>query len=121
MKDIQTREDLLYLMNQFYNKLLVDPIVGYIFTEVAKINLEKHLPVLADFWEQALFHRGSYKNNVLQIHHNLHLKSTLNKKHFEVWLNHFYNSIDENFIGKNAEKIKTKALSIATVMQLKVL
>lgn len=121
MKDIATRDDLLFLMNQFYNKLLVDPTVGYIFTEVAQINLEKHLPTLADFWEQALFHRGGYKNNVLQVHHDLHLKSALNKTHFEVWLGHFEASVNENFEGEYAQKIKTKALSIATVMQLKVL
>lgn len=121
MKDIQSKEDLLFLMNQFYNKLVIDPVVGYIFTDVAKIDLEKHLPVLADFWEQALFHRGSYKNNVLQIHHDLHLKSALKKEHFDVWLNHFNQSVDKNFMGENAEKIKTKALSIATVMQMKVL
>ncbi len=121
MKDIHTREDLLFLMCKFYHKLLIDPTVGYIFTEVAQIDLEKHLPTLADFWEQALFHRGGYKNNVLQIHHDLHLKSALNKTHFGVWLQHFNASVDENFEGLNAEKIKTKAMSIATVMQLKVL
>jgi len=35
-------------------------------------------------------------------------------------LNHFNAPIDENFAGYNAEKIKTQALSIATVMQIKI-
>ena len=39
---------------------------------------------------------------------------------FQIWLNHFNNSVDENFKGEKAERIKTQALSIATVMQIKI-
>ncbi len=120
MKDIVTREDLELLMNDFYSKLLNDVQIGYIFTEVAQINLKKHLPVLVDFWEQTLFYRGGYKNNVLQIHKDLNEKTALNAGHFQIWLAYFNKTVDENFKGEFAEKIKVKALSIATVMQLKI-
>lgn len=121
MRDISTRADLLFLMEQFYQKLLNDKTIGYIFTDVAHINLEKHLPILADFWEQTLFYRGGYKNNVLQIHQDLHQKESLTKAHFDTWLMHFNATVNENFEGECAEKIKVRALSIATVMQLKML
>ena len=71
MRDIENREDLLFLMHAFYSRMLEDPEVGYIFTDVAKIKLEHHLPLLADFWNNALFHTGGYKNNVVQIHKDL--------------------------------------------------
>ena len=38
----------------------------------------------------------------------------------EIWLNHFNTTVDENFTGVNAEKIKTQALSLATIMQIKI-
>ena len=42
-KDIENREDLLLLMQEFYKKLLADKSINYLFTDVAKINLAHHL------------------------------------------------------------------------------
>lgn len=119
MKDIQNRADIDLLMRTFYNRLLDDPAISYIFTDVAKIDLEAHLPVIADFWEQNLLQTGHYKNNVLEIHRQLHYKEKLTAELFEIWLHHFYTTIDQNFKGENSEKAKTRALSIATIMKIK--
>lgn len=121
MKDITTREDLNHLMSRFYHKLLADDRINFIFTDVAKIHIEEHLETITDFWDQIIFLRGGYKNNVLQIHQNLHKQFPLDKNHFEIWLHHFNETVDENFKGENSEICKTKALSIATVMQIKIL
>ena len=59
MRDVENREDLYLLMSEFYKKLLADNNINYIFTEVAKIDLEPHLIELVDFWEQMLFDRGN--------------------------------------------------------------
>ncbi|GEP50255.1 hypothetical protein FNO01nite_09270 [Flavobacterium noncentrifugens] len=119
MKDIQNRNDIDLLMRDFYGRLLNDPAISYVFTDVAKIDLEHHLPTIGDFWEQNLLHTGNYKNNVLQIHQQLHQKEKLSPELFEIWLDHFYIAIDANFGGKNSEKAKTRALSIATIMKIK--
>jgi len=119
MRDIQTREDLHLLMSEFYLKLLADSKISYIFTDVAKIDLAPHLVDLVDFWEQILFEEGSYRKNVLQIHTNLNQLSKLSAAHFEIWLHYFNTTIDENFAGQIAENMKTRALSIATVMRIK--
>jgi len=119
MKDIKNRQDLEFLLAEFYNKLLKDPAVSYIFTDVAKIDLEHHLPILADFWELSIFHTGNYRNNPMQVHMDLNNKEKLTEEHFNIWLNHFYDTVDEHFEGLNAEKIKTRAISIATVMKIK--
>lgn len=120
MTDIQTREDLLLLMRAFYSRLLSDPDISYIFTDIAKIDLEAHLPHLVDFWEQTLFYTGSYSNNVLQLHLDLNEKEKLSDKHFETWLEHFNNVVDIHFTGPNSERIKTRAASIATVIKIKI-
>lgn len=119
MKDIQTRVDLETLMADFYQKLLLDNGINYIFTDVVKINLETHLPHIVDFWEQTILNSGGYKNNVLQIHQDLNYKIKLTEAHFSIWLSHFNATVDHLFIGENAEKIKTRALSIATIMKIK--
>lgn len=119
MRDVETREDLHLLMSEFYVKLLKDPQVNFIFTEVAKIDLEPHLLELVDFWEQMLFNTGSYRKNVLQIHLDINEKIKLSEAHFAIWLNYFNLTIDENFSGQIAENMKTRALSIATVMKIK--
>ena len=119
MKDLQTRQDLETIMTSFYHKLLQDHSINYIFTHVARINIETHLPTIVDFWEQTIFNTGGYKNNVLKIHQDLNEKVKLTSEHFHLWLHYFNQTVDGFFCGENAEKIKTRALSIATVMQIK--
>lgn len=119
MNDIENREDLQILLSKFYSKLLSDKTINYIFTDVAKINLESHLPKIIDFWNLSLFGKGDYSSNVMKIHLDLNSEENLNQKHFDTWLKTFNQTVDANFSGKNAEIIKTKALSIATVMQIK--
>jgi hemoglobin len=119
-KDIETREDLLQLVTRFYEKLLADDSINYLFTEVAKIDLQHHLPVLVDFWDAILFQSDSYRKNTMQPHLDLHQKSPLSDHHFETWLRYFTETIDDLFEGEKAFLAKERALSIATVMKIKV-
>ncbi|MBN8565930.1 MAG: group III truncated hemoglobin [Flavobacteriales bacterium] len=120
MKDILTQDDLYFLVDEFYKKLLSDPKISYIFTDVVKIKLEEHLPILVTFWSQAILGTGGYTNNLTQIHLDVNEREFLSPELFQIWLNHFNHTVDENFSGANAEKIKTQALSIATIMQIKI-
>ncbi len=120
MKDIESRADLDVFTRAFYNRLLADDAVSYIFTDVAKIDLEEHLPTITDFWELSIFHTGNYHNNPMHVHMQLNDKEPLTAHHFDVWLGHFNDTVDDMFKGANAEKIKTRALSIATIMKIKV-
>jgi len=119
MKDIETRDDLEVLLRAFYKRLLADDAINYIFIDVAKMDLEAHLPVITSFWEMSLFHTGEYRNNPMKIHMDLNNKEKLTVDHFNTWLDHFYTTTDSLFSGPNAEKIKTRALSIATIMKIK--
>lgn len=118
-KDIANRHDLLLLMREFYKKLLSDDSINYLFTDIAKIDLEHHLPILVDFWDSILFQSNTYQKNAMQPHLALHQKSPLENHHFETWLGYFKSSVDELFSGDNAFIIKERATSIATVMQIK--
>ena len=121
MKDIETREDILFIMRKFYDKLLVDESINFFFTKVTSVDqhLEEHFEILATFWEQSLFLKGGYYNNMFSIHKEVHNKHAFTKDHFETWLHHFNSTIDEYFEGKYAEQMKTQGLSVATIMQIK--
>jgi hemoglobin len=121
LRDIQNRDDLLLVMTRFYELMLADEELRPIFTDVARIHLETHLPVLADFWEGILFGTGNYQNNPMAIHLDLHRKHPLTARHFELWLLYFNAAVDAGFTGDTAHLMKTRALSIATVMQIKVM
>jgi hemoglobin len=120
MHDIQNQEDLYLLVDEFYKKLLADPSISYIFTDVVKIKILEHLPILVTFWSQAILGTGGYTNNLTKIHLDINAREHLTPELFRIWLNHFYATVDENFKGGKAEQIKTQALSIATIMQIKI-
>lgn len=119
MKDLNSEQDIAMLMRAFYSKMIDDPTIGYIFTDVAKLDLEEHLPKLTAFWRNALFHTGGYKSNVVQIHRDLDALSTLTPEHFKRWLFLLEETIDGYFCGDNAEKMKLRAHQIGMTIQAK--
>lgn len=121
MKDIENQEDLYLLVDEFYKKLLTDPNISYIFTDVVKIKILEHLPILVTFWSQAILGTGGYTKNLTEIHLDIDKKEHLTPELFKIWLEHFNTTVDELFAGQKAEQIKTQALSIATIMQIKII
>jgi len=119
-RDIKDRADIQVLVDTFYEKVRADETIGYLFNEVAKVNWEQHLPRMYDFWENILFQTGGFKGNPMTAHVQLHQQSPLNKAHFDRWQQLFMATVDELFEGDNAELIKQRARSIATMMQIKV-
>ena len=119
-KDITNREDLEKLFTSFYALAMNDKKIGHFFTEVAPINLKTHLPHILDFWEANLWGKAGYKKNVLQVHLDIHQKSSIEYAHFDQWLFLLNKCVDNLFSGPFSERLKTNALSIATVMKSKV-
>lgn len=118
-RDIENREDIDRLMVRFYSAALADEKIGYIFTDVAKLDLETHLPVIGDFWETILFQTGAYSRygrTPLLVHGELNEKTPLLFDHFVRWLELFEASVDEDFEGRNADFIKSRAHAIANRM-----
>lgn len=119
-KDIKGRDDIKLLIDTFYIKVRNDKSLGYIFDEIAKVDWENHMPIMYDFWENTLFHTGGYKRNAMQPHLDLNEKIPLTKAHFDQWLLIFKATVDELFSGEIANNAKTRALSIATMIQFKI-
>jgi hemoglobin len=74
MKDIENREDIILIVREFYDKLLNDSKVNFYFTNITDVDkyLEHHLKF--QLFEQSLFLKGGYSNNMFQIHKDLNEK-----------------------------------------------
>ena len=122
LKDIQNREDIDRLVERFYERMMVDDVIGYIFTHYAKVNLDEHLPIISDFWETILFERPVYKRGpkAMNVHVDLAKQVPIRKQHFTRWLYLFNTTVDELFTGEYAQKAKTRANSIAVTMQKRI-
>ncbi len=118
-KDIATRADIDLLITAFYERLLEDENISYIFTDVAKLDIKMHIPIIVDFWESVLFNKNVYHNNTMKVHLDLNDKTALTTSHFDIWLKHFNNTIDELFEGDISLLAKQRAKSVASVMQIK--
>jgi hemoglobin len=119
IKDITSRNDIEILIIHFYEKVKPDPTIGFIFTKLVPIDWEHHIPVIVDFWESILLDNPVYKKNAMEAHYTLNNKIPLKKIHFEAWLSLFIATVDEFFAGEIATLAKTRAKSIAAVMQYK--
>ena len=116
-EDIEDRSDIKLLVDQFYIKVMNDIDLGYIFKELAKVNLVTHLPILYDFWENVILYTGNYEGNPMELHKHLHHLTPLNEAHFAIWNRLFTGTVDELFSGPKATLAKERAISISkTIM-----
>tara|TARA_R110002072_G_scaffold7503_2_gene40638 strand:+ start:391174 stop:391554 length:381 start_codon:yes stop_codon:yes gene_type:complete len=120
MNDIQNRTDIELLVNSFYEKVREDKTIGYIFTEVAAVNWDTHLPKMYQFWETVLLGKMSFKGNPMETHIQLSKKTEMEQKHFDSWLGMWCETIDEHFKGEIAEDAKKRGHNIAGLMLYKI-
>jgi hemoglobin len=113
MRDISTRADCERLVRAFYERAFEDPIIGFLFVDVAKLDLEAHLPVIASFWETILLGARSYAGGAFAPHAALHRKAPLRAAHFGRWLEIWRATVDAHFAGERAELAKAHAERVA--------
>ena len=113
LHDIADRDDCERLVRTFYGRALTDPVIGFIFTDVAKLDLEAHVPRIASFWETILLGAQSYGGGAFRPHALLHTKVALKAGHFDRWLWLWRMTVDELFAGERAELAKAHAGRVA--------
>lgn len=111
--DIRTRADCERLVRVFYGRALADPVIGFIFVDVARLDLEAHVPRITSFWETILLGAHSYAGGAFRPHAQLNAKVRLRAGHFERWLWLWRTCVDELFAGPRAELAKTHADRVA--------
>jgi hemoglobin len=112
-RDIETRDDCERLVRAFYGRALTDPVIGWLFTDVARLDLEAHVPRIASFWETILLGAHSYGGGAFAPHAALNARARLRAGHFERWLWLWQQTVDELYEGDRAQLAKAHAARVA--------
>jgi len=120
MKDIESRKDIELLVNEFYKQAVKDEVIGFFFTRIVKLDFDKHLPTMYDFWETTLLGKIKYKGNPMVKHIELSRKEPLTSIHFERWLHLWEETLFKHFTGPKSEEALTRGKQIAGLMKVKV-
>lgn len=116
LSDIETRDDIADLVRGFYGTAFEDPLLGPVFTDVAEMDLDAHMPIMCDFWETILLGGDSYHRNAFRPHVELDRKMKLEMGHFSRWLELWSQTIDARFAGPTADFAKQRARQMGTSM-----
>ena len=122
-KDIQNREDVFLLVSEFYKKVRKDAVLAPFFNEAIN-DWDAHLERLTTFWETSLFMtkklEHKYHGDPLKAHIKVDKEHdhTITELHFGIWLNLWYQTLEENFKGDIAENAKRRARKMGTFMYL---
>lgn len=115
--DLDTRERVEAFVDAFYQRLLADERLAPIFLDVARIDLQVHLPHIKDYWCKLLLGERGYRRHTMNIHRQLHGRQPLRSGDFERWLGLFNATLDAGFEGERTERARRVAAAIAANME----
>lgn len=120
-KDIQNREDIFLLVSLFYKKVRKDAVLGPFFNDVIK-DWDAHLDNLTSFWASSLFLKTKYLGNPLEVHVKVDKdnNNAITEKHFGLWMNLWFETIDALFEGDYANNAKQRARKMSTFLYMKI-
>ena len=98
------------LVDRFYAKVRVDPVLGPVFERVVRGKWAPHLETMRNFWSSVMLTSGRYKGAPVPAH--LRVKG-IEPQMFDRWLRLFGETCDELFENEVAEVFRTKAARIA--------
>lgn len=119
-RDLENRDDIVALINSFYEKVRANPKIGFIFNDIAKVDWDKHLPIMYSFWASILFGERSYSGNPMNKHIALSKMAKMSEAEFAEWLLIFHQTVDSLFEGEKANEAKARATNIAGLMLHKI-
>lgn len=119
--DIENRTDIELLVNTFYEKIIADEQLGYIFEDLANVNWPTHLSMMYNFWENIILFTGNYKGNPMDLLKRLHHITPLKEAHFNQWNHLFICTVDELFEGKKANLARQRAISISGIIKERII
>lgn len=113
MRDIQSKEDIGTIVNSFYQKVILDDVIGPFFKH---FDFETHIPKMIHFWSFVLLEEPGYTTNVTE----KHMKMPLKQIHFDRWIALFSQTVDDNFQGLKSETAKQRAILVGWTMLHKI-
>ncbi len=120
LPDIRDRDDIVRLVDRFYEQIRTDATLGPIFEQVARVDWASHLPKMYDFWDTVLFRSGTFRGDLLGAHARLVPVADMGPATFARWLELFRGTVNELFAGDKAGLILRCAEDMANVIYQKI-
>ncbi|MDG1333908.1 MAG: group III truncated hemoglobin [Crocinitomicaceae bacterium] len=105
MKQIESRDDVQFLVESFYERVVQDDVLAPFFIN---LDFDMHLPKMVNFWAFVLLDEAGYTTDVTEKHAHMRLK----QEHFDRWLALFNATVDAHFTGEKAELAKQRAFLV---------
>lgn len=118
---LNSREQIVFLVDRFYKKVRLNSQLGPIFNEVIQ-DWPEHLNHLTNFWETSLLRAKSYYGNPIEKHQEVDksIDNAIKMEHFGIWLQLWFETIDQQFHGETAQLAKNRARNMSTFIFLKI-
>jgi len=116
-KSIINREDIVHLVNVFYQKIRQDNLLGPVFNKaIPEDQWPAHLDKLTDFWETNLFGVRSFKGNPKLVHQKVDNENdrSISQLHFNRWLNIWIETVDSLYNCDKSDRAKNSARKMST-------
>jgi hemoglobin len=114
--EILKLDDIKLLVDSFYTKVRKDSLLSGIFNDRIQDRWPQHLEKMYRFWQTVLLEEHTYKGSPFVPHAQL----PVDKKHFDKWIQLFFETIDENFVGEKANEAKWRAEKMAEMFRFKI-
>jgi hemoglobin len=115
--DIRDKNDIVVLIDAFYNQVRMDPVLAPVFQQRIPDDAAwpAHLATMYSFWNTLLFAADDYHGNPF----HKHLGIEIGAQHFERWIGYFHQTIDLYFSGPMADNAKEKATKMRMIFESK--
>lgn len=115
-KDILNIDDIKILVDNFYDKVKVDELLGPVFNERIKDRWPEHLEKMYRFWQTVLLGDHTYYGSPFPPHAQL----PVSHEHFMKWMELFTTTVDGLFTGEKAAEAKWRAAKMAEMFEMKI-
>lgn len=116
MNEIKNLEDVKVVVDCFYNKVRQDELLKDVFNDVIQDRWPAHLEKMYRFWQTVLLDEHTYYGSPFLPH----AKLPVNIEHFNRWLELFDETVDENFVGEKADRMKWQGRRMAEMFHSKI-
>lgn len=115
-KDIENIDDVKLMVNTFYERIQKNDVLGPIFEERIGGRWEEHLEKMYRFWQTILFSEHTYHGAPFPPHATM----PINESHFVIWVKNWTTTVDDFFVGPNAEEAKKRGALMAAIFNSKI-
>lgn len=114
-KDIETLDDIKFIVNTFYQRIQKNEVLGPIFEERIAGRWEQHLEKMYRFWQTILFNEHTYNGAPFPPHATM----PIDERHFTIWVKTWTETLDEFFTGSIADEAKRRGTLMAAIFNSK--